>query len=737
MNIDKYFDDYDFKSLIEQVLKENNISGFDSTHSRHLQELRMITEKLRKSYKKKNYFQDLPTLNDDFSSYVILTNTPFVEEAKQEKFKMFLNKKVTTNFKDKIKAFIFPYTDKDKDQLKDAALLFLQFETNEEAKLAAQALNGAQIDKTHKANAVTYLDYDKILSMEDKHTKPKYISFLEKIMWEENNLTEMFFLKSKEDISVGKVHYLKKEMKINYKIKNENINSIKWSPQGKYLIVNEMSNIKLYNGENNTPDYDIDVHAKDYCISNNEKYLISFIGYSENTKNEKENPNSTLKENVFIRDIDHNELIRGIAIGKDENFKNFKWSNDSGYFGRIKNDILIVYESPKMQMILDPEVKKRHPIMDNVKSFQWFPSSNTIIAISERKNGAKLAETKLNFIQIPSRNQYPQASLMDLEIVSFEWHKSNSILAVLCKTVGKPKWSVRLFQFTKDSLIYRSGHSELPEGSAEHRYYDMTIKWLNDDIFVVPKYKENNLDTIAVFPYKFDKKSVKIVPWSQDKCLKSLKHSHFLPSSNGTHFLLACLDSNNSNSYGKVDLYAIFDNQINFCKNMEFGQGVEKIEWDQGGRLFVVEMTKKKDNDGLRIVDCQGNTVLDYKDKNLTGTSWRPRHIPILDKNEEYEKISSNMTQVKKQYDEEDAEFLSEIDKIKRLEEKRRREKFMKVAERRRKVWNEEEKKRQELDKEEKKIENIHDANEKKVEHEFWIEEIMKTEEFLQEAGSF
>ena len=95
------------------------------------------------------------------------------------------------------------------------------------------------------------------------------------------------------------------------------------------------------------------------------------------------------------------------------------------------------------------------------------------------------------------------------------------------------------------------------------------------------------------------------------------------------------------------------------------------------------------------------------------------------------------MTQVKKQYDEEDAELLSEIDKTKRLEEKRRREKFMKVAERRRKVWDEEEKKRQELGKEEKKIENIHDANEKKVEHEFWIEEIMKTEEFLQEAGSF
>ena len=117
------------------------------------------------------------------------------------------------------------------------------------------------------------------------------------------------------------------------------------------------------------------------------------------------------------------------------------------------------------------------------------------------------------------------------------------------------------------------------------------------------------------------------------------------------------------------------------------------------------------------------------------------QHVEInydgIDKNEEYEKIEANMTQVKKQYDEEDAEFLSEIDKAKRLEDKKRREKFMSVADKRRKAWEEEAKKRNELLKEEKKIEIIHEDNDKKVEHEFWIEEIMKTEEFLQEAGSF
>ena len=735
MNIETYFDNYDFEKIFNEILKENRIEQVSNMYDRHKQELKKFSEKIRIKYKQKNYFQDLPTLNDDFSSYVIVTNTPFVEEAKREKFQVFFNKKVAS-FKDKIKEFIFPYKDEDKDKLKESAMILLRFETNEEAKLAASALNGLQIDKSHKANAVTYLDYDKILSMEDKLTKPKYVSFVDKIKWEENNLTEMFFLKTLKEISVDKIHYLKKEKTTNYKIPNEKINSIKWSPQGKYLIVSELSKIKLYNGENETPEHDIDVHAKDYCISNNEKYLITFIGYSE--KNENENEKGILKENVFIRDIDHDELIRGIAIGKDENFKNFKWSKDSAFFGRIKKDILIVYESPKMQMLYDQEIQKRHPIMDNVKDFHWFPNSNIIIAVSERKVGNKLAESKLNFIEIPSRKQYPQASLMDLEIVSFEWHKSNSILAVLCKTVGKPIWSVRLFLFAKDSPMYRSGHSELPvSGNKDQQYYETTLKWMNNDIFVVTKYKDNNLDTLAVFPYKFDKKSVKMVPWSQDKCLKGLKHSSFIPSSNGTHFLLACLDGNNSNSYGKVDLYAIFDNQINFCQNMEFGLGVEKIEWDEGGRLFLVQMTRKKDNDGLRILDSQGNLVIDHKDPTLTGAFWRPRHIPILDKNEEYEKIEANMTQVKKQYDEEDAEFLSEIDKAKRLEDKKRREKFMSVADKRRKAWEEEAKKRNELLKEEKKIEIIHEDNDKKVEHEFWIEEIMKTEEFLQEAGSF
>lgn len=466
------------------------------------------------------------------------------------------------------------------------------------------------------------------------------------------------------------------------------------------------------------PKIDLNIHAKDYSLSNDERYLISFAGYPESNEN--------IKENVFIRDLYTNEVTRGIAIGKEEKFSNFKWSSDSTFFGRIKKDILIVYESPNMQICLDPENKKRHPIKENIKNFHWFPTKNNIIAITEKYNQKKLIESVLQFIEIPSRKSFSPSSLMNLEIVSFEWNHCNTILAVLCKTVSKPKWSVRIFEFNNTNLTYRSGTSILPSNK-EIPFYDTVIKWMGDDLFVIPKFKENNLDVLAVFPYQYNKQSLQLEPWGSEKCLKNLKHSHFLPSSNGIHFLLACLDPDNRNSYGRVDLYVINDNQINFCKNMEFGSGVEAIKWDEGGRLFVVELTKKKDNEGMKIFDCEGNLVYDLKDKSLLTSVWRPRHMPILDKNVEKENIKNNFAEISKLYDEEDSEFLSVIEKEKRAVEKATRERFMSAINKGKNKWITDAEERNKITNKEK---------ENKVQHEFWIEEILKTEEFLQEASN-
>ena len=43
---------------------------------------------------------------------------------------------------------------------------------------------------------------------------------------------------------------------------------------------------------------------------------------------------------------------------------------------------------------------------------------------------------------------------------------------------------------------------------------------MGDLLFVTPKFKETNLDTINIFPYTYDKQNLKIIPWPLEKCLK-------------------------------------------------------------------------------------------------------------------------------------------------------------------------------------------------------------------------
>jgi uncharacterized protein with WD repeat len=88
--------------------------------------------------------------------------------------------------------------------------------------------------------------------------------------------------------------------------------------------------------------FDLKNNVKNFCMSTNETHIISFTGMNDKDLN---------KENVFIWDLLGDELIRGFTINKDEKFENFKWSPNGKFFGRIKKDILIIYDSPKMQII--------------------------------------------------------------------------------------------------------------------------------------------------------------------------------------------------------------------------------------------------------------------------------------------------------------------------------------------------------------------------------------------------
>jgi len=141
---------------------------------------------------------------------------------------------------------------------------------------------------------------------------------------------------------------------------------------------------------------------------------------------------------------------------------------------------------------------------------------------------------------MPSRKDFGNSVFSSLEVFSIEWHKNNNILACICKSSDKtPNWTIRIFEFDTKRINYRSATMNL---KSDHPYYNMNVKWMGNDLFVVPKYRDSNLDTLNVYPYKLNKTSLSLEPWSSDKVLKSLKYSDFIQSSDGVHFLLANLD---------------------------------------------------------------------------------------------------------------------------------------------------------------------------------------------------
>ncbi len=100
--------------------------------------------------------------------------------------------------------------------------------------------------------------------------------------------------------------------------------------------------------------------------------------------------------------------------------------------------------------------------------------------------------------------------------------------------------------------------------------------------------------------------------------------------------------------------------------------------------------------------------------------NWRPRHIPILDRQAEEEDVKKNFKNISKLYEEEDSQFLSAIDQIKRAERKRIREMFMATVNKRREAYEADKDQRERL---------VPPVTPVIVEHEFIIEEIIHTQE--------
>lgn len=139
-NIENYFAKFDYESIINEILNEYKVEKDDDHIKRHKVEIKKKIEDVTKKLKDSDLLRDLPVLDKNFSSYVILSNTNIIEEEKRDKFKQFLAKTITKNFADKIKEIEFPYKNSDIPKLNGSGFIIFKFDSYEEARSAANAM---------------------------------------------------------------------------------------------------------------------------------------------------------------------------------------------------------------------------------------------------------------------------------------------------------------------------------------------------------------------------------------------------------------------------------------------------------------------------------------------------------------------------------------------------------------------------------------------------------------------
>lgn len=705
------------------------------------------------------FFNDKPHFNITLvHSYLIIAGAPFVEASKQDKFREYLTKKsILVEFVSVVKEIIFPYSDSDKPNLENNSIIILKFGSAEEANIVKQSINGKFIMKNNQVFVLSIPEFIQLGNDKKEELLRKLNNVKSSIenyySWEDENLKEFYIHRSQKSLSYKNFHYFKKEPNSLSNLSNlSSSENTSWSPQGTYFIRQTSSELIFYSGSNNLNElFRISDSNQKFIISNNEKFLVTFVGLGQTNliSNSSYIREIVTRHNVIIWNLVTKTVIKTLKISNDECFDNFKWSEDSKYLSRLKGDVLIVYEAPDFKMLYDEKVQKRHPLVDKVSSYFWFSKNDYLMTISENRKNKQL-ESNIVFYKVESRRQcITSIPLKNTEVKEVKWHPNEKTLLLFLKKVNTPEWSIKIVDFDYGLFTFKTKFYEIikpvlrntQQESLSEKDIDFKsaeIHWLNygNEVLIIgrkrlliPIYSEYerkyiNSDegrSISLFLYSFNNKDLSMIELSRKE---ELKYNEVEVSPNGKNLILYNKISDCRNIFGDGLLLVINKGEIINITKMSFTEKFKRLSFDQSGRYFCVELNRiiSEKSVGFRIYFVSGELILEEKDDALIEFIWRPRRKILFSYDEICKMIGNSSTEEKlfKEFEIEDNEFLSEHEKEKRKIYNEQYNKVYNVINRRRKIWKDNESIRK----------KIYDEQSNEVfEYYVYVEDVIKSEE--------
>lgn len=651
-----------------------------------------------------------PPPHDTFETSIIITNLPKVPQTKVEKLTKVLGKLVSrigtlaTSPETGFQGVHLPFSE---EMNLTNGFAFVEYETAEDARKAAEVLQGYKFDKNHSLSVTPYLRGAKLSKLKDEEfSAPDPAPFVERpntTSWlEDPNQRDAFCVRQGRETVVywsdGK-----HEPVVDYDGRREKEAGVawceyyaQWSPLGSYLATLVPSKgVILWGGKGYEKMGRFPAPGVEFVVfSPQENYLLT-------NNNDRDDP-----EAIKVFSIRTGKLLRSFPFyPKDflpENFSAgdapppppppFQWSHDDKFLARMGKDLISVFETPSMRLL-----DRRSLSCNGIHEFQWSPKANIITYWAPEHGNAP---AHVDLIELPSRKKLRQKNLFNVTKCSMVWQNDGEYLGVKVTRHTKSKKTLynnlELFRLNepgipvemldiKDAVMafaweprgsrFAMIHAENPSSTkVDVSFYDMKKKVEPSATAAQKKGKKGGGGSAggAQGP-----KETVIAELNKIETLSGKQCNCIFWSPMGTNIILAGLGDSAS---GTLEFYDVDTKALTIKEHYRANQ----VVWDPSGRTVATVVSqpiggghfKFAMDNGYILWSFQGKQICQHSYETFYQLLWRPREN-LLPKSE-IKKVAKNLKKYEKQFDKADrararARYLEET-KGKRAERARFRE---------------------------------------------------------------
>jgi uncharacterized protein with WD repeat len=401
-------------------------------------------------------------------------------------------------------------------------------------------------------------------------------------------------------------------------LKLENATHVEWSPKGSFLAFAKKNYVILY-GMADMIELRKFSHKNvaGFKISPDEKMIVTY--------SLKSNPKEAgILDIIKIWDIQSETEARRFT-GIDETPSSIRWSFDGKLLALMRKDVLSIYETPDMKMMMDQNANRTSIKAEKLTDYMWSVNSNKLFMIFTMGD-----ITKMQIRELPSRLDVVTKSYSNVSKWKSKWHPKDPIIGA-CMSFHPQKKNVTI----DDSLIIINYTNKIATNYEIHfkQIFDFDFQPVINGLLAITINDNNQKNQLKVYkPHKLIDKTVEYNAIFSNNAEGSIYWNKI-----GTFFAV-------------VYCQGEFESEFTlYCVENDIVKQFDKIKvefhgfcWSSSGTLFA---TRK--NDEVTIYSADGVNLGPKKVCN-TQISWRPYKIEATQ--EEIEEAKKNMSALSEEY---------------------------------------------------------------------------------------